>query len=151
MGAAWTRLVLLPHLLRAGLRLVSLFTPCENRECRALVERLTICSGRCIDLNERHCVTLKVYYGTRFSQEVCAQKACCFRREWANQNEWWNLRPPNINETDCRLFTTMFFPVTQNGFIAVSRMSLLEFPGCKIEIYEPVSIMRLRFFPSMTT
>ena len=150
-GVGCALLVLLPYLLRAGLRAFSLFIPCENRECRGLVERLTICWRRCIDFNKRHAVTLKVYYGTRFSQEVCAQKTCCLRREWANKNEWWNLLPPNINETDCRPLTSRFSPVTPNGFIAVSRMALLELPGCKIEIFEPVSILRILCFPSMTT
>jgi len=42
-------------------------------------------------------------------------------------------------------------PVTPNGFIAVCRMSLLELPGCKIEIFESVSIIRLQISPSITT
>ena len=80
-GHVGALLVLLSHHFRAGLRGVSIYNLCEKWECHALVERLTICSRRCIEFNKRHRVTLKGYYGTRFSQEICSQKACCLRRE----------------------------------------------------------------------
>jgi len=66
---------------------------------------------------------------TRFCQEICAQKACRLNREGQTKNEWWNLRSLNIDEMDCRPFTSSFSPVIPNSLNAVFCMSLHELPG----------------------
>ena len=56
---------------------------------------------------------------------------------------WWlNLRPPNTKETARRPLKSRDSPVTPYGRISVSLTSLLDWPGCNMEMLESVSMIK---------
>ena len=62
-----------------------------------------------------------------------------------------NSRPFSVKVIDWSPFISRTYPVTPYGFIVVTLTSRLDMRGCNIEALDPVSTVRLRGVPSIST
>jgi len=151
VGAGCKLFLCLPRLPCTRLRAVSLFTYCKNLECTMACMSITVYSGLLPLLLSNNLQQSKsIMAPVWVMRSVPIIPAVSVGSEHT-KNVCLNTRLFKRNETVCRHFMSRTSTITPYGLESVTLTSLLEISGCNIEIFEPVSKIRLLDMPSIQT